>query len=229
MIQSESKRPPLTRQRVLRTALEHADAQGLGALSLHKVAAELGVKAMSLYNHVDGKDALLDGMVEVMWAEMPLPAAGLRWPDALHQLAGDVRRLVLRHPRAAPLLTSRSVMPVRELEVLDAYLTLLRGAGLTEARAAEIVRTLYAYALGSALIEVAWRAGESGDLVESDEVHRIRRVTQMVPADAPDRLLRAALALCTECDLNAEFDLGTELMLRGLRDAEGGLDQAEPA
>jgi AcrR family transcriptional regulator len=220
VIQPETKRAPLTRQRVLQTALAHADAQGLAALSLHKVAAELGVKAMSLYNHVDGKNALLDGLVEVMWAEVPLPEAGKGWQDALRQLAGDVRGLVLRHPRTAPLLTSRSVMPARELEVLDAYLTLLQEAGLTEVRAAEILRTLYAYALGFALNEVSWLAGEAADLVYADRVHRMRRITQMVPAEAPDRLLRTALLMCTECDMNAQFDLGTELMLRGLHAPE---------
>lgn len=216
MIQPETKRAPLTRQRILQTALDHADAQGPAALSLHKVAAALGVKAMSLYNHVDGKDALLDGLVEVMWAEVPLPEVGASWQDTLRQLAGDVRGLVLRHPRTAPLLTSRSVMPVHALEVLDANLTVLQRAGLTEVRSAEILRTLYAYALGFALIEVSWLAGESAEVAEADDVHRMRCVTQMVPADAPDRLLRTALLLCVKCDMSAQFALGVELMLRGL-------------
>ncbi|MGH7920074.1 MAG: TetR/AcrR family transcriptional regulator C-terminal domain-containing protein [Candidatus Dormibacteraceae bacterium] len=218
MIRSEFKRAPLNRQRVLRTALDQADAQGLATLSLHRVAAELGVKAMSLYNHVDGKDALLDGLVEVMWTEVPLPEAGTGWQDALRQLAGDVRRLVHGHPYAAPLLTSRSVIPLRELEVMDAYLSLLQGAGMTEGRAAEILRTLYAYALGFALIEISWLAGESPDRIEDDEVHWMRRITQMVPDDAPDRLLRVALLMCAGCDMDAQFDLGTELMLRGLEE-----------
>ena len=222
MIRPGTKRAPLTRTRVLEVALGQADAEGLAALSLHKVAAELGVKTMSLYNHVDGKDALLDGLVEVMWAEVPLPEAGAGWQEALRRLADDVRGLVHRHPRAAPLLTSRSVMPAHELEVLDAYLRLLQEAGLTESRAAEVLRTLYAYALGFALIEVSWLAGEPADLLDGDDVQRIRHVTRMVPDDAPDRLLRAALLLCTECDMHAQFELGTELMLRGLRapDAE---------
>lgn len=222
MTQPEPRRPPLTRQRILQTALDHADTHGLAALSLHRVAAELGVKAMSLYNHIDGKDALLDGLVEMMWAEVPPPANPRDGEDALCQLAADVRGLVLRHPRTAPLLTSRCVMPTHELEVLDAYLTLLRGVGLTEARAAEILRTLYAYALGFGLIEVSWLAGESAHLVEADEVHRMRCVTQMVGADASDRLLRTALLLCAGCDMDAQFELGTSLMLRGLHhpDAE---------
>lgn len=223
MIEPETKRAPLTRQRILQTALTQADAHGLAALSLHKVAAELGVKAMSLYNHVDGKEALLDGLVEVLWAEVPFPKAQTAWQDALRQLAGDVRGLVLRHPRVAPLLTtSRSVIPTHALEVMHAYLRFLQESGMTEARAAEIVRTLYAYALGFSLIEVSWVAGEPTDPADEDDVHLIRRITRMVPAEAPDRLLRTAMLMCVECDMNAQFDLGTELMLRGLEAPEGG-------
>lgn len=226
MIEPETKRAPLTRQRILHTALTQADAHGLAALSLHKVAAEPGVKAMSLYNHVDGKEAVLDGLVEVLWAEMPFPKAGAAWQDALRQLAGDVRGVVLRHPRVAPLLTtSRSVIPTHALEVMDAYLTLLQEWGMTEARAAEIVRTLYAYALGFALIEVSWLVGDPADPADpagGDDVHLIRRITRMVPAEAPDRLLRTAMLMCVECDMSAQFDLGTELMLGGLEAPEGG-------
>lgn len=173
---------------------------------------------MSLYNHVDGKGALLNGLVEVMWAEMPLPEAGTGWQDALRKLAADVRGLVLRHPRSAPLLTSCSVMPAHQLEVLDAYLTLLQEAGLTESKAAEILRTLYAYAFGFGLIEVSWLAGEAADLVDADDVHRMRCIIQLVPADVSDRLLRTAVLLCAKCDMSAQFALGVELMLRGLQE-----------
>jgi hypothetical protein len=109
-------------------------------------------------------------------------------------------------------------MPTHALEVLDAYLTLLQGAGQSEVRAAEILRTLYAYALGFALIEVSWLAGDPAEMVEWDELRRMRHVTQLVPADAPDRLLRVAVLMCTECDMNVQFALGVELMLRGLKE-----------
>src|SRR5260370_13583672 len=72
-------RERLTRERVLRAALEFVDAHGLAALSMHKLGTELGVKRMSLYSHIDSKDALLDGLVEIMSAETapaPAPAPG---------------------------------------------------------------------------------------------------------------------------------------------------------
>ena len=91
------------RQKVLRAALDFVDANGLAALSMHKLGAELGVQGMSLYSHVASKDALLDGIVEAMtWeAEMP-PADGTDWRDALRHLAGEIRGIILRHPAAAP-------------------------------------------------------------------------------------------------------------------------------
>src|SRR5215469_18437460 len=82
-------RPRLTRQRVLRAALDFVDANGMAALSMHKLGAELGVQGMSLYSHVANKDALLDGIVEAMAAEAgPPPAEGTDWRGALRRLAG---------------------------------------------------------------------------------------------------------------------------------------------
>jgi AcrR family transcriptional regulator len=211
-----NRRAPLTRQRVLQAALRYADANGLSALTLHKLGAELGVKAMSLYNHVDGKDALLDGLVEVMWDEVALPDADVEWQAAVRQLAREVRHLVLRHPHAAPLLASRAVMPTRQLEIMDACLRRIQEAGMAETRAAEVLRTLYGYALGFALIEASWMAGESADTYYGDDLHRLRRIMEIVPRDAPHRLLQTALVMCAECDMNAQFELGTDLMLRGL-------------
>src|SRR6266581_7030969 len=97
--QRAAPRTPLSRQRVHRAALEFVDANGLAALSMHKLGAELGVQGMSLYSHVASKDALLDGIVEAMtWeAEMPL-ADGTDWRDALRHLAREIRAVILRHP-----------------------------------------------------------------------------------------------------------------------------------
>ncbi|MGH3124971.1 MAG: TetR/AcrR family transcriptional regulator C-terminal domain-containing protein [Streptosporangiaceae bacterium] len=207
---------------MLRAALEFVDANGLAALSMHKLGAELGVQGMSLYSHVDSKDALLDGIVEAMtWeAEMP-PADGIDWRDALRHLAREIRTVILRHPAAAPLLVSRPVMPVRRLEQVDAYRTLLVEEGFTEDRALDVLRTVYMYAHGSALAEACFtRCAEFGPW-PGDELSRMRRVTEMVPRDAPDHLLRLALLFCGRCDMDGQFTLGVDLMIRGL-DCENG-------
>src|SRR5260370_37541469 len=117
-----TRRPParerLTRDRVLRAALDFTDAHGLAALRMQKLGAELGVKGMSLYSHVDSKDALLDGIVEIMSGEVPMPSDdSMDWKDALRRLARSLREVIRRHPAAAPLLVSRNIMPARRLEV----------------------------------------------------------------------------------------------------------------
>src|SRR5260370_3472015 len=95
-------RERLTRDRVLQAALEFTDAHGLAELSMPKLGAKLGVKGMSLYSHVDSKDALLDGIVEILSAEAEMPAAaGLDWRDAPRRLARPLRAGV-RPPPAPP-------------------------------------------------------------------------------------------------------------------------------
>ncbi len=210
-------RPRLTRQKVLRAALEFADANGLAALSMHKLGAELGVQGMSLYSHVASKDALLDGIVEAMTSEAEIPPAdGMDWRDALRHLAREIRAMILRHPAAAPLLVSRPVMPTRRLEQVDAYVRLLMREGFTEDRALDVLRTVYVYAHGYALAEACFtRCAECGPW-PGDELSQMRRVTQMVPRDAPDHLLRLAMLFCGRCDMDEQFTLGIDLMIRGL-------------
>jgi AcrR family transcriptional regulator len=210
-------RPRLTRDKVLRAALEFVDANGLAALSMHKLGAELGVQGMSLYSHVASKDALLDGIVEAMtWeAGMP-PADGMDWRDALRHLAREIRAVILRHPAAAPLLVSRPVMPTRRLEQVDAYRALLIREGFTEDRALDVLRTVFMYAHGYALAEACFtRCADCGPW-PGDELSQMRRVSDMVPRDAPDHLLRLAMLFCGGCDMDDQFNLGIDLMIGGL-------------
>jgi AcrR family transcriptional regulator len=215
-------RQRLTREKVLRAALDFVDANGLAALSMHKLGAELGVQGMSLYSHVANKDALLDGIVEAMtWeAQMP-PAGGTNWRDALRYLAGEIRGIILRHPAAAPLLVSRPVMPTRRLEQVDAYTRLLMEAGFTEDQAMDVLRTVVMYAHGYALAEACFTACAGCGPWPQDELSQMRRVTQMVPRDAPDHLLRLAMLFCGRCNMDDQFNLGIELMIRGL-DCQNG-------
>ncbi|HEU5421373.1 MAG TPA: TetR/AcrR family transcriptional regulator C-terminal domain-containing protein [Streptosporangiaceae bacterium] len=213
------ERERLTRDRVLRAALDFVDAHGLAALSMPKLGAELGVKGMSLYSHVDSKDALLDGIVEIMSAETEMPpAAGTDWRDALRSLAGSLRAVIRRHPAAAPLLASRAVMPIRRLEVIEGYLHVLRAAGFGGDCALDVLRTVYVYAQGYALAEVSYTDVACGPRPRQpdDELARMRRVTQMVPRDAPDRLVRLAMDFCGRCDMDDQFNHGVDLMIRGL-------------
>jgi AcrR family transcriptional regulator len=215
-------RQRLTREKVLAAALAFVDANGLAALSMHKLGAELGVQGMSLYSHVASKDDLLDGIVEAMTREAQMPPAGSTdWRDALRQLAGEIRGIILRHPAAAPLLVSRPVMPTRRLEQLDAYARLLQRAGFTEDRAMDVLRTVFMYAHGYALVEACFLACADCGPWPADELSRMRRVTEMVSRDAPDHLLRLAMLFCGRSDMEEQFSLGIDLMIRGLAGADG--------
>jgi AcrR family transcriptional regulator len=204
-------RPALSRQQVLVAALGYVDEHGLDALSMHKLGARLGVKAMSLYKHVTNKDDLLDGIVEVMWTEIPIRPAGDDWRDAVRGLATALRALVHRHPAAAPLLTSRRTMQERPLRICHAVLGVMRACDVPERCAVALLRTVIAYGIGHALAELSFPAPD-----DADNVTRIRRVSNLLSPQAPDDLVRTALLVCGDCDIDAQFDIGLDLMIRGL-------------
>jgi AcrR family transcriptional regulator len=208
-------RVPLTRQQVLQAALHYVDQHGLEALSMHKLGAALGVKAMSLYKHVAGKDDLLDGIVALLWAEVPAdPPPGGDWREAVRQLAGSLRDLVHRHPAAAPLLTSRQGLLEHPLRVCHGVLRLMREGGVPERCAVALLRTVFPYGIGFALAELF--LPEPPPPGPDSEIALIRQVTSLLSPQAPDELVRTALLVCGDCDMTSQFHIDVDLMIRGL-------------
>ena len=95
---SAESRVPLSRDRVLRAAIAIADEGGLEALSMRKLAQELGVEAMSVYHYVANKDEILDGLVDLVFAEIELPEPSGRWREELSKRARSAREVLGRHP-----------------------------------------------------------------------------------------------------------------------------------
>jgi len=120
--------PRLDRDTVLRAGLAVADESGLDAVSVRRVAARLGVTPMALYRHVAGKDDLLDGMADLLYEELGVPAQGGDWWEELAELARSTRRILLRHPEAAPLF-SRPLSGPHSLQVGEALCATLERAG----------------------------------------------------------------------------------------------------
>lgn len=207
-------RAPLSRQQVLAGAVRYVDEHGLDALSMHKLGAALGVKAMSLYKHVASKDDLLDGIVERLWTEVPLEPPAGDWREAIRHLAAALRDLVHRHPHAAPLLMSRQTIQERPLRVCDAQLRVMRAHGVPEQCAVAVLRTIFAYGIGYALAELSIPPQPDHDV--EDEVTRVRRVTNLLTPQASDDLVRTALLVCDGCDMVTQFDIGLDLMICGL-------------
>src|ERR1700704_1397738 len=101
---SAGSRAPLTRERVLRAALVLADTSGLESLTMRKLGQELGVEAMSLYNHVANKDDIIDGVVDLVFSEIALPSGGADWKTAMRTRAISAHEALLRHPWGTSLL-----------------------------------------------------------------------------------------------------------------------------
>ncbi|MET7474063.1 TetR/AcrR family transcriptional regulator C-terminal domain-containing protein [Streptomyces sp. NPDC005648] len=152
----------LSRQRVLASALDLVDREGLSALSMRRLGAELGVEAMALYRYAEGKEALLDGLVEALYLELeerlaPQSGTGAEEPDwrsGLHRIARATYDVCLAHPHAVPLLTTRMLavpLAQRPLAVLrdhERVLALLEGAGLDKPRTSAAFRAFTAWLLG---------------------------------------------------------------------------------
>lgn len=160
----------LNRERVLAAALELVDREGLSALSMRRLGAELGVEAMALYRYATSKDALLDGLVEALYLELaerldaePGPSAeadAAAWRAELHRIARTTYDICLAHPQAVPLLATRMLaVPLarRPLAVLrdhERVLALLREAGLDDVRASAVFRAFTAWLLGYVSVEL---------------------------------------------------------------------------
>lgn len=194
----------LSRERVLASALELVDREGLSALSMRRLGAELGVEAMALYRYASSKDALLDGLVEALYLELEArltaeSASGAQEPDwrsGLHRIARATYDVCLAHPQAVPLLTTRMLavpLAQRPLAVLkdhERVLVLLYEAGLDEARAAAVFRAYTAWLLGYVSAELRLMVDNPE---EPDPAFRLG-LHRMPPQELP-RLRQTALAL----------------------------------
>jgi AcrR family transcriptional regulator len=215
-------RTPLTRQRVLRAAVALADRGGVGALSMRKLAQELGVEAMSLYHHVANKDDILDGIVDVVFAEIELPTGEAGWRAAMRRRAISAREALRRHPWATGLMESRSTPGPANIRHHDAVLGVLRNAGFPIELAAHAYSLLDSYIYGFALQEASLPFHTPEETAE---------VAQTIMAEFPADEYPYLAEITTDYVLQPGYDYGNEflygldLILDGLaraRDAAGG-------
>ena len=204
----EAKRRPLSRGRVLEAAVAYADREGLEALSMRKLGAELGVEAMSLYNHVPNKNALLDGMVEVLLGKLEVPSEEGGWEDRVREAYREFRRLARRHPNVFPLLVVRPPRTMDGVWLVEEFLRTMREAGFDATTALYAFRTLSGYAMGYAMAEIRGFAMEPGGGRAGAAALPAGQFPHISELD--DRL--------GEVDRDAEFEFGLDLILAGLRE-----------
>ena len=161
-----SGRAGLDRRRVLGAAIELIDRHGLGALTMRRLGAHLGVEAMALYRYVPGREQLLDGVVESVIDELygdpdVLLAASHGWQDYLQRLAHGVRRIALAHPEVFPLVATRPPAapwvrpPLRSLRWVESFLEAMIDSGFSEEAAVAAYRAYSSFLLGHLLLEVS--------------------------------------------------------------------------
>ena len=161
-----SPRTPLTRDVILDEAVALVDERGLTELTMRRLGERLGVEAMSLYRYVEGREALLDGIVEQVTADLDLnpyepllPSDG--WQAYLQLVAAQVRAVALRHPRVFPLVATRNPSapwlrpPLRSLDLVESFLEGLIRRGFSDAGAVASYRAFSSFLLGHLLLESA--------------------------------------------------------------------------
>jgi TetR/AcrR family tetracycline transcriptional repressor len=207
-----SRRAPLTRERIMRSALEIAERDGIEALSMRRLAKEFGVEAMSLYNHVHGKADILDGIAEVVLDELELPEAlPNNWEDGIRVLAHAFRSVALAHPRSCAVVLTRKVFSPSGLRPMEASVSLLLGAGFDEATAVHSIRVLMSFLVGSLLRQVGVLPTLGGQDPASAEV----RIAALANAGFPS-LARVAPLLGT-IDHDAEYEFGLEALITAMQ------------
>jgi TetR/AcrR family transcriptional regulator, tetracycline repressor protein len=200
-------RQPLNRQRVLEEAVRFVDREGLEALTMRKLGAELGVEAMSLYNHVPNKSALLDGMVEVLLGELGIPPENYGWEERIREGYRAFRRLAHEHPNVFPLLVMRPPDTMDGVWLVEESLKTLEDAGFDQETALHGFRALSSYTFGYAMAELR------GFALEPDGSRPGAR--RLSPQDFPR--LSELSSILGEVDHDAEFEFGLDLILMGLQ------------
>jgi AcrR family transcriptional regulator len=206
----------ITRELVLASALEIIDRDGVGALSMRRLAAALDRDPMILYRHAPGKTALLDGVVEMVLAQLRVDPADRDWTAQLRAVARDYRALALAHPNVVPLLVTRplatplALRPRGTLRPLEDLLALLTGAGFSGADALHIYRAFFGFLNGHVLNELQ-------ELVENpDETDDLLRLGMHRLPLSEFPLLRS-LAHDLACyDGAAELERGLDILIAGL-------------
>ncbi len=204
------QREPLSRERVLETALAIADADGLGAMTMRKIAAELGVEAMSLYHHVANKDDILDGLLDLVAAEIDLTDEG-DWKETTRQRAISAKTVLLRHRWASMLWVSRLHVGPARMRYMDVALRTFRTGGLDEGLTHHAYHAVDNHIIGYAMQQVnfAFDVDDLDQLADS--------FLRELPADTyPDLALHVRQHMDPPADDETEFEFGLRLILDGI-------------
>jgi AcrR family transcriptional regulator len=195
-------RAPLSRERVLETAFQLADRGGLESLSMRKLGQELGVEAMAMYYYFANRDQIVDGIVDLVFAEIDLPSSDGDWRAAMRRRSISLRNVLLRHRWAIGLMESRRNGGPANLRHHDAVITCLRASGMDIAMTAHAYSLLDSYVYGFALTKLT------------------------LPFQTPEEVAEVAAGMRQSSDLDAYPHL-VEMMGHALQPGYDYLDEFE--
>jgi AcrR family transcriptional regulator len=216
MSEIASTRRPLTPEIVLAEATALADASGVAAVTMRALAERLDVQPMALYHHVANKSALLDGLVDRVFAEMDAPTAGSPWRPEMSRRACSARAVLRRHPWALGLLNSRRSPGPATLRHHDAMIATLRAAGFSLAATAQAYALLDAFVYGFVLQETSLPMEPDEPVAAFAEQmlttmgEQYPALTEMAGAMQPDYDFGDQFAPCLELVLDAVARLGPD-------------------
>jgi len=202
---------PLTRQRVLEAALHLIDQEGLEGFSMRKLGSLLGVEAMSLYNHVESKRAVFDGVIELLIIQAPLPVHPNATPrEELWTVAHALRDVLRAHPRVLPLVATSPLRTSASLVMLDRLLETLHQAQITGVQSIYALQCIVGFVVGHTLLGTGTQAvaglepGPNGPMV-----------WQHFPAEQYPRL-HMLLPEIAQWNADQEFDFGLQALFQSL-------------
>ena len=200
---STGTRAPLTRERIIDAAVALADSGGIDELSMRKLGAGLGVEAMSLYNHVENKDDILDGMIDHVFRLIPLPGADSDWRASIRETALLALAQFVEHPWMVNLLMQRGTYGQSSLGFMDRVLGLFRNAGFSDEDAHHAWQMLASHTMGYAFQQASSEHDKHGWESSFPDLSLFPNLAAIAPYLA-------------NCEYAIEFAFGLEIIIAGL-------------
>ena len=218
MVDTSKPRLGLTRDRILRAALDLADTEGVGSLTMRRLGESLGFEAMSLYHYVSNKDDLLDGILDLVLDESHPPSDGKDWTGSVRDSAISVHRALQRHPWACTILSSPARLRPARLRYMDSLLGRLRAVGFSAETTYHAYHVLDGFIFGFSM----WEANHTYTDAETSAM--AAAFSSKVSADSLPHLVEHGEQHFSPGPIHdvSAFEFGLDLILNGLVDTLEG-------
>ncbi|MFL5767139.1 MAG: TetR/AcrR family transcriptional regulator [Actinomycetota bacterium] len=213
-VEDMQERPSLSRERILHAAVEVMDAEGIEAVTMRRIGRELGVEAMSLYNHVEDKASILDGICEVVMAEFVFPPETDDWEELARAGARAWRNLLRSHPNVIALFAERKhpMTSVAALRPMEFALDVFKRTGLSDDEVVRTFRVFGGYIMGFVLMEQGKMMSGVGDA----QTPAPADVAALLDSNEVPSFV-SLLPQLVNCNTDENFDFGLELLIAGIR------------